>query len=207
MRILERYLALTLATLCASAASAHGGAGANSACALRLGAWRLEAALYQPATRDGEMFCDALPAPGPTVLLFDVVDAALATMPLEVRIVRAGRDTAGVMSSAWDTPALAAATVAHLPASIHPGGTVALRHEFVAAGAYLALLRAPSPGGGEWRTAFRFTVGTVATRMQQAATLMLGVLAAFALLTFARRRNALASTDTDKHDDNTRISA
>lgn len=206
MRILERCLALSLATLCASAASAHGGAGANSSCALRLGAWRLEVALYQPATRDGEMFCDALPDPGPTVLLFDVVDAALTTMPLEVRIVRAGRDTAGVMSNAWDTPALAAVTVAHLPASTHADGTVVLRHEFAAAGPYLALLRVPSQGGGEWRTAFRFTVGTAATRMQQAAALVLGVLTAFALLTFARRRSA-ASTDIDQHNDNTRISA
>ena len=197
---------LTLATLYVSAVSAHGGAGANSSCALRLGAWRLEVALYQPATRDGEMFCAVLPDAAATVLLFDVVDAALATMPLEVRIVRAGRDTAGVMSAAWDTPAIAAATVAHLPPTVYPNGSVVLRHEFVAAGTYLALLRASSPGGGEWRTSFRFTVGTAVTRMQQAATLILSALAACALLTVARRR-ALAGSNIATHDDNTRISA
>ncbi len=198
MRIIEQdlmsALLLILAALYMGAASAHGGAGGGPSCALRLGAWRLDVALYQPATRDGEMFCDALPAAGASVISFDVVDAALAAMPVEVRIVRAGYDTTDAINTAWDTPAFEAATVAYLPAATHADGTVLLRHEFTAAGPYLALLRTSSPKGGEWRGVFRFTVGTATMRMQQAATVVLGALAAFALLAVARRATAMGDT-------------
>ena len=201
-----RCALLALVGLYASTCSAHGGAGTAS-CMVRLGAWRVEIAAYQSASRDGEIFCDALPSTGASVLLFDIVDAALTTLPLEIRIVRAGSDTAGVMTSAWDSPAIEAATVARLPAALYPDGALVVRHKFSRAGDYLALLRAPSPGGGEWRAAFRFTVGAAAARMRVALAVIGAAALLAALLAWAGRRAVTpgGDIDIDVDDDKTRI--
>ena len=192
-------LALLLFALQAGVAHAHGGV-AGAGCGLRLGAWRWDIALYQPATHDGEMFCEVLPGSGATVLLFDAVDAALATMPIELRVVRVGPDTAGIVSGSWDTAEVEAATVAHVPATVYASGTLQLQHDFNKSGPYLALLRAAAPNGGEWRAAFRFSVGTATTRWQQAATIIAGMLLGFGLLAWARRRDRFGESDIIKHN-------
>jgi hypothetical protein len=209
MTLIEQSRRTALALLLvlqAGDAYAHGGA-AGAGCGLRLGAWRWDIALYQPASRDGEMFCEVLPGNGATVLLFDAVDAALATMPIELRVVRVGPDTAGIVSGSWDTAAVEAATVAHVPATVHANGTLQLQHDFNTSGPYLALLRTPAPNGGEWRAAFRFTVGTATTRWLQVATIIAGTLFGFGLLAWARRRDPYGASDIIKHNGNSGVNA
>ena len=197
-------LALLLCAVQAGVAHAHGGA-AGAGCGLRLGAWRWDIALYQPATRDGEMFCEVLPGRGTTVLLFDAVDEALATMPIELRVVRVGPDTAGIVSGSWDTAAVEAAAVAHVPATVYANGTLHLQHDFDTSGPYLVLLRTAAPNGGEWRAAFRLTVGTATTRWQQAATVVAGTLLGFFLLAWARRRVTFGDSGIIPHKGNSGV--
>jgi len=195
MRTIERAIVATLLLIIGgldgAAVLAHGGAGRDGApCVLRLGAWRMEVSLYQPATRDGELYCDVVPGFGATVMVFDVLDDALREMPVELRLVRGGSSSAALVNSGWDDAALAAATVAQLPARTYPQGAMVLRREFADAGPYLALLRAAAPGGGEWRAAFPVTVSSSATRWRAAMLVIGATMSGCALLLWASRRGA-----------------
>lgn len=103
-----RLALLLTGVLVSGVVRAHGEAGGGPACQLRLGAWRVDVALYQPALHDGEMYCDALPGPGATLLVFDVVDAALTAMPLEVRVLRADGDSSEAAVAAGHAAAIEA---------------------------------------------------------------------------------------------------
>ncbi|MBK8960318.1 MAG: hypothetical protein IPM80_18365 [Proteobacteria bacterium] len=190
--IIERHAArlalLLTGVLAGGVVRAHGEAGGGPACQLRLGAWRVDVALYQPALHDGEMYCDALPGPGATLVVFDVVDAALTAMPIEVRLLRADGDSSEAAVAAWDAATIEAASVARLAPTVPIDGSVVLRHAFEGEGTYLALLRTPALNGGEWRAAWRFSVGSRALRLRQGAVGVAGSALLCGLLAWARRR-------------------
>lgn len=185
-----RLALLLTGVLASGVVRAHGEAGGGPACQLRLGAWRVDVALYQPALHDGEMYCDALPGPGATLVVFDVVDAALTAMPLEVRLLRVDGDSSEAAVAAWDAAAIEAASVARLAPTVPTDGSVVLRHAFEGEGTYLALLRTPALNGGEWRAAWRFSVGRRALRLRQGAVGLASSVVLCGLLAWARRRRA-----------------
>jgi hypothetical protein len=106
---------------------------------------------YLPDTYYDRQFCQELPGIGNTVLVFDYVEQELRSLPVEVRILR---DTGSEDN-------LEAVTIAHLPAKIHPTGSIDVKYNFDKPGKFVGLVSI-----GEKRehvSRFPFSVGETST--------------------------------------------
>jgi hypothetical protein len=171
--------------------AAHGGVSIEKdLCVLRLGAYLMHFTGYQPEQSGAQEFCEDIPAVGPAIVVLDAVDNALRDMPIELIILR---DTQRLGNQAkfeelGGEPAIAAATVARVPAAIHPSGSLTLQYPFKEAGRYIGLVRAQPSVGGEVVAVFPFAVGTGGKQWRVYAAVIVGtVLLAAALFWLATR--------------------
>ncbi|MGE0387255.1 MAG: hypothetical protein AB7Q97_21225 [Gammaproteobacteria bacterium] len=162
-----------LAALVTGVAAAHGGGGQDPGCWARVGNLRYEVTVWQPASSDARRLCTTLPAAGPTLLVFDAVDPALATLPVEIGLWPAG-GAADYAASLWQDGAAAPRRIGYLPARPGAGGSLVLSHDFASPGSYVVALRARPADGGAWYGEFRFEVGVAAAQRWQVAALVLG---------------------------------
>lgn len=125
-----RLLIALLASLGPSSVYAHGGAAIEfDECVVRIGKFTMHFTAYQSGS--GTEYCWELPAPGETILVFDLLDAAMRTKPTEVRVVETTDegDSASIVR-----------TVAHLEPKAYPTGTIDLHGTFETGKHYAALV-------------------------------------------------------------------
>lgn len=181
MMALLSYLATPLAM-------AHGGLSMDQdKCVLRVGAYFMHFAGYQPSSSGATEFCEDIPNAGQTVVTVDAIDDVLRTMPLQVRIVR---DTGAPPTE----PPREADTVLYLPPKLYPAGSISFEYQFDAPGQFVGYVMAGDKGQHVAR--FPFSVG----RKQSAwGSLMpyvgLGVLALL-LVAYTGKRRAASSKES-----------
>jgi len=162
-RAWRALLALLLTTLVTPGALAHGGVSLeDDLCVLRLGSYRMHFTGYQPRVSGAEEFCEDIPVVGTAVVVLDAVDGALRDMPIELRLLRDTRDLGNDarVEELGDAAAIEAATLAHLPAAVHPTGSLTLEHAFAEPGRYIGLVRAAPASGEPVVALFPFAVGS-----------------------------------------------
>ncbi len=95
-----------------SFAYAHGGAAIEvDKCVARIGKFTMHFTAYQAGS--GTEYCWDLPAPGKSILVFDLLDTAMRTKPTEVRVVETAEEGGS---------ASIVRTVAHLDPKAYPTG-------------------------------------------------------------------------------------
>ena len=91
---------------------AHGGVGIEKdPCVRRAGPYLIHFAVYQPQFNSAEEYCTAVPKAGNTILVFDLVDSELRSLPLTIQVVGA---------SGAPQPK----TVLYVPSQTYPTGVV-----------------------------------------------------------------------------------
>lgn len=177
-----------LGHLTAPLAMAHGGLSIDEdMCKLKVGAYIMHFAGYQPGTSGAREFCEDIPEVGQTVVTMDAVDDVLRTMPIQVRIVR---DTGASPTE----PPREADTVLYLPPKLYPAGSVTFEYQFDGPGKFVGYVMAGDKGQHVAR--FPFSVG--GTNSAWSAILPYLGLVGLALVLLAyttRRREGSAHTD------------
>lgn len=123
-------------------------------CVMSVGPTQMMFSAFQEGKTD-EIFCQHVPALGPTMLILDAKSNELRDMNIEIRVMK------DVGQKDWRDD-LDANTVAVLPAKKHleRRGTASFTYDFAKEGAYFALVRATSDDGAkEYVGEYRFSVG------------------------------------------------
>jgi hypothetical protein len=156
---------------------AHGGLSMDQdMCKLRVGGYLMHFVGYQPDSAAATEFCEDIPATGRTVVVLDYLDDELRDLPTEVRIIR---DTGSEAN-------LDEITVFHLPAAVHPTGSLHFEHVFPEPGRYVGLV---SVGGPQMLVSrFPFSVGKPRSMLPMLLAGVLIVAAGVALYVFSARR-------------------
>jgi hypothetical protein len=111
---------------------AHGGVAVEfDTCVVELGKYRMHFTAYQQAT-GGQENCWDLPAPGHTILVFDLVETEMRSKPVELRVVEAGEG--------GDFAPGNVRTIASLPTGVYPTGTINMEASFEPNRRYMAVL-------------------------------------------------------------------
>jgi hypothetical protein len=134
-RIAVLPTALLAALLMSPAAHAHGGGDSlpeGNICTQTLSGHPVEMGAYQPAGGFGR-YCPDLRAGGETVVTFDLLDEALKTVPISVKIVEA--------TEADDGP-----VIAEKAAAVYPVGIIEVEALLKDSGEYTAILTAIDAG-------------------------------------------------------------
>lgn len=196
----QRALRALLVMICAwgyaMVAWGHGGVSIEKdSCVLKIGGYLMHFTGYQPRISGAQEFCEDIPVTGVAIVVLDAIDDALRDMPIEMRVLR---DTQLLGNNAQvqdlgDAAAIEAATVARLPATAHPTGSLTLQYEFTEAGRYIGYVRAHPAVGDEVIAVFPFAVGAGSKEWQIYAAVIVGtVLLAAGLFAMARLRSAPA---------------
>ncbi len=131
LRTVRRSVAILFA-FALQPAYGHGGVAVEfDTCVVQLGKYRMHFTAYQKAT-GGEEHCWDLPAPGNTILVFDLVETEMRSKPVELRVVEAGES--------GDFAPGTVRTVASLPTKVYPQGTLNLEASFDLDKRYMAVL-------------------------------------------------------------------
>jgi len=173
------------------AAWAHGGVSIeDDKCVLRIGGYLMHFTGYQPEQTGAQEFCEDIPITGLAVIVLDAIDDALRDMPIEVRVLRDANDLgndARVEELGGDA-AIEAATLARLPAAVHPTGSLTLKYAFAEPGRYIGYVRARPAVGEEVIAVFPFAVGGGSRQWQLYVAVIVGtVLLAAVLFALANR--------------------
>ena len=103
---------ILIAALHAGAAAAHGKVSLEEdSCVRRIGDSMVHFSAYQPQHEPSAQYCTEIPKGGDTYLVVDLVDDALRTMPIGMRVVRGTSETEDE-------------TVSYLRPSYHPEGVI-----------------------------------------------------------------------------------
>ena len=180
-RALLAALTALLSALAGATAHAHGGLSMDQdMCKLRVGRYLMHFVGYQPDSAAATEFCEDIPQTGRTVVVLDYIDAELRDLPAEVRIIR---DTGSEAN-------LDEITVFHLPAAVHPTGTLHFEHVFTEPGKFVGLV---SVGGAEKLVSrFPFSVGKPRSMLPLIAGAALIIAGGVALYLVAARRRERA---------------
>lgn len=121
--------ALVLSLIPATIAWAHGGGpGLNyDPCARSVGQYYVHMAAYQPDINRFQEYCGSIPAGGKTLLVFDLVGAAMRQIPVGIEIMERG-------SSAGNHKVLS------VPTAEHPSGVIDVTIPLEPGHSYVALV-------------------------------------------------------------------
>lgn len=120
------FLVLTAFPL--SVVWAHGGAGIEKdPCVRRAGPYLIHFAVYQPQLNSAEEYCTAVPKAGNTILVFDLVDSELRSLPIGIEVVGA-------------VGAVKPQTVLYVPQQTYPTGVVNAEVNLEQSGTYTVLV-------------------------------------------------------------------
>lgn len=148
MRGLFAILAAALLAFIPVPAAAHGGLSMDEdTCRLKIGMYFMHFTGYQPELTGAREFCEDIPKTGHIVVTMDMIDEALRTMPISVRIIR---DTG-------DESQLDRLTVMYVAPRLYPNGSVSFEHMFAEPGKFVGLVAAGE--NGENTSRFPFSVG------------------------------------------------
>lgn len=154
----------------------HGGLSMDSdMCKLRIGAFNMHFAGYQPQANGNKEFCEDIPTAGETIIVMDAIEPALREMPIEVRIIE---DTG-------DESKIDAVTVLHLPPKIYETGSVPIQYSFSHPGKYVGLVTAGDKG--QFVSRFPFSVGIKKTQHGLYLLMAAVVLVGWGLYSYAGR--------------------
>lgn len=125
-----RLFSVLITILGQSFVYAHGGVAIEvDKCVARIGKFTMHFTAYQVGS--GTEYCWDLPAPGKSILVFDLLDTAMRTKPTEVRVVETAEEGGS---------ASIVRTVAHLDPRTYPTGTIDLNGNFEAGKRYAAVV-------------------------------------------------------------------
>src|SRR5262245_13451038 len=112
---------------------AHGGVGIEKdPCVRRVGPYLIHFAVYQPQVNSAEEYCAAVPKAGNTILVFDLVDPELRSLPLTVQVV-------GVVGAPQPK------TVLYVPPKTYPTGVVNAEAQLEQPGKYTVIVTLEGP--------------------------------------------------------------
>jgi hypothetical protein len=111
----------------ARAALAHGGATIDrDPCVQKTGNWSVHFTVYQPDLDPAGEYCADVPKAGPMIVVFDLVDVELRTIPIDLQVVK--------LEGNSPQP------VRHVAAKPYPNGVVNAEFSVDAPGRYAAIL-------------------------------------------------------------------
>ena len=112
---------------------AHGGIGIEKdPCVRRVGPYLIHFAVYQPQFNSAEEYCTNVPKAGNTILVFDLVDSELRSVPLTIQVV-----------GAVGTPQ--PNTVLYVPLQTYPTGVVNAEAQLDQPGKYTVIVTLEGP--------------------------------------------------------------
>jgi hypothetical protein len=153
--MLKKILLASVTALCAATgAQAQIKAEHPRFCVMSVGPTQMMFSAFQENKTD-EIFCQHVPALGPTLIILDARQVELRDMNIEVRVLK------DVGQKDWRDD-LDVNTVALIPAKkyLEKRGTTSFSHDFTTEGDYIALVRAMSDDGlKEYVGEYRFSVG------------------------------------------------
>ena len=121
-------LCFVLTTLFPSVIWAHGGVGIEKdPCIRRAGPYLIHFAVYQPQFNSAEEYCTAVPKAGNVILVFDLVDPELRSLPLTIQVIGA-------------VGAPEPKTVLYVPLQTYPTGVVSAEATLDQSGKYTAIV-------------------------------------------------------------------
>jgi hypothetical protein len=124
---------LVLTTFSLPVVWAHGGVGIEKdACVRRVGPYLIHFAVYQPQFNSAEEYCAAVPKAGNTILVFDLVDPELRSLPLTIQVVGA-------------VGAPQPKTVLYVPLQTYPTGVVNAEAQLDQPGKYTVIVTLEGP--------------------------------------------------------------
>lgn len=129
--VLRTALAAVAALAWAASAGAHGGAAIDrDPCVQKIGSRSVHFTVYQPQQNPAAEYCRDVPKATSSIVVFDLVDPALRTVPFDLRVVRDGADGEPLV---------------HVPARLYGSGIINAEVTFGEPGRYTAVL---TPGEG-----------------------------------------------------------
>src|SRR5215510_11676089 len=119
---------LLLSVVSFSPVWAHGGVGIEKdPCVRRAGPYLIHFAVYQPQFNSAEEYCTAVPKAGNVILVFDLVDPELRSLPLTIQVIGA-------------VGAPEPKTVLYVPLQTYPTGVVNAEATLAQPGKYTAIV-------------------------------------------------------------------
>ncbi|MGI9235826.1 MAG: FixH family protein [Woeseiaceae bacterium] len=158
-----RFLAvLTLSVSLPQIVVAHGGVvEEDDICVIKVNFLRAHFKVYQPRVTGHEQFCEDLPVASESVFVMEYLHDALATMPIDFRIVRdvTGKGRFARLEDVQEIADLDSATVFYQAAITDPD-VFTVMHEFEEEGDFIGIVSATQPATQKVYTAvFPFEVG------------------------------------------------
>lgn len=174
----------------APSAAARGDLGVDrDACALEIGPYLMYFAGYQPGVSPGK-FCEDVPSVGRAIFVFDYAEPRLREMTAEFRILRQSADS--------ERPEdIEAATLGHLPRSVHPNGTFSFEYIFTRPGDYVGLVTVDGAQGEHWVARFPFSVAP--TRFDRLPFYLIAAAVVLGLFLLLSRERRPPKRTTDDH--------
>lgn len=156
------FAILTLFVLAPQIVVAHGGVvQEDDICVIKVSFLRAHFKVYQPRVSGHEQFCEDLPIASESVFVMEYLHDALATMPIDFRIIRdvTGKGRFARIEDVQEIADLDAATVFYQPAVIEPDVFTAI-HEFDEDGDFIGIVSAVQPETQKvYAAVFPFEVG------------------------------------------------
>lgn len=156
------FLACMIAILLPQVSAAHGGVvQEEDLCVIKVDYLRAHFKIYQPRTTAHEQFCEDLPLASESVFVMEYQHDALASMPIDFRIIRdvTGKGRFARMQDVEQITDLDSVTVFYQPAVIEPD-VFAVIHEFVEEGDFIGIVSATHPETDRvYAAVFPFEVG------------------------------------------------
>lgn len=159
---IRHIVVLTLSVLLPQSVAAHGGVvQEDDLCVIKVSYLRAHFKIYQPRVSGHEQFCEDLPVASESVFVMEYLHDALATMPVDFRIIRdvTGKGRFARLEDVQQIGDLDGATVFYQPAITEPD-VFTVVHEFGEEGEFIGIVSAEQPETQKvYAAVFPFEVG------------------------------------------------
>jgi len=156
------FVVLILSVSMPQSADAHGGVvEEDDVCVIKVNYLRAHFKVYQPRVSGHEQFCEDLPAASESVFIMEYLHDAMATMPVDFRIIRdvTGKGRFARLEDVQQIADLEAATVFYQSAITEPD-VFTVVHEFDEEGEFIGIVSALQPDTLKvYSAVFPFEVG------------------------------------------------
>lgn len=163
--MLKRLMLGMLLPLVSMPVFGHGGVSIeNDVCVMRIGPMRAHFTGYQPELRATQEFCEDIPEVAHSIIVLDVIDKALRSMPIEFYLLRDSQNLgkAARFGDLGGMDSVRSEALFSMPPKTYPRGTVKLEYDFTEPGWYIGVLQATDPDSGQpYQAVFPFRVGVV----------------------------------------------
>ena len=160
--IVRLFLILTLLSTSSQVAVAHGGVvEEDDLCVIKVDYLRAHFKVYQPRVSGHKQFCEDLPVASESVFVMEYQHDALASMPIDFRIIRdvTGKGRFARMEDVEQIEDLESATVFFRSALTEPD-VFTVMHDFAEEGDFIGIVSATQPETNKvYAAVFPFEVG------------------------------------------------